>query len=73
MLKRYESAAEEFQLQVLAKRKDYQSFDDVINYLIRLLLERDPVLRANKRLTRTMVFYMYWNCDVGLNHDAATE
>jgi hypothetical protein len=73
LLKRYESAADEFQLQVLAKRKDYQSFDEVINYLIELLLERDPILRANKRLTRTMVFYMYWNCDVGLNHDAATE
>lgn len=73
LLKRYESAAEEFQLQVLAKRKDYQSFDEVINYLITLLLERDPILRADKRLTRTMVFYMYWNCDVGLNHHAATE
>lgn len=73
LLKRYESAADEFQLQVLAKRKDYQAFDEVINYLIDLLLGRDPILRANKRLTRTMVFYMYWNCDVGLNHNAATE
>ena len=73
LLGRYESAADEFQLQVLAKRKDYQFFDEVINYLISLLLNRDPILRANKRLTRTMVFYMYWNCDVGLNHDAATE
>jgi hypothetical protein len=73
LLKRYESAAEEFQLQVLAKRKDYQAFDEVINYLIDLLLGRDPVLRANKRLTRTMIFYMYWNCDVGLSHDTETE
>ena len=73
LLKCYESAAEEFQLQVLAKRKDYRSFDLVINYLIELLIGRDPILRANKRLTRTMVFYMYWNCDVGLNHDAATQ
>lgn len=73
LLTRYESAAEEFQFQVLAKRKDYQAFDEVINYLIDLLLNRDPILRANRRLTRTMVFYMYWNCDVGLNHDAATQ
>jgi hypothetical protein len=73
LLKRYESAADEFQLQVLAKRKDYQAFDEVINYLIDLLLGRDPILRANKRLTRTVVFYMYWNCDVGLSHDAATK
>ena len=73
LLERYESAADEFQLQVLAKRKDYQAFDEVINYLIDLLLGRDPILRANKRLTRTVVFYMYWNCDVGLNHDPATK
>ncbi len=71
LLERYEAAADEFQLQVLAKRKDYQFFDEVMNYLINLLLGRDPILRANKRLTRTMVFYMYWNCDVGLN-DVAT-
>jgi len=69
LLKRYEAAADEFQLKVLAKRKDYQSFDEVINYLIDLLLGRDPVLRANKRLTRAMIFYMYWNCDVGLTDE----
>lgn len=72
-LKRYELAADEFQLHVLAKRKDYQAFDEVITYLIQLLIGRDPILRAHTRLTRTMVFYMYWNCDVGLNHDVATE
>jgi hypothetical protein len=51
----------------------YQSFAEVINYLIELLFGRDPILRANKRLTRAIVFYMYWNCDVGLNDDAETE
>jgi len=72
LLKAYESAADEFQLQIVAKRKDYQSFDEVIDYLIRFLFERDPVLRTNKRLTRTVVFYMYWNCDLGLKDDAET-
>lgn len=73
VLERYESAVEEFQLQIVAKRKDYQLFDEVINYLVGLLVDRDPVLRANKRLTRTLIFYMYWNCDVGQNNDAASE
>ncbi len=72
LLNRYEAAAEEFQLQILAKRKNYQAFDEVINYLVNLLLERDPILRRHKKLTRTMVFYMYWNCDVGLSHDSST-
>lgn len=72
LLGRYESTVEELQLQIIAKRRDYQSFDEVLNYLIALLLDRDPILRKNKRLTRTMIFYMYWNCDVGLNDDPAT-
>jgi hypothetical protein len=66
----YESVVEEFQLKIIAKRKDYQAFDDIINYLVDLLLARDPLLRANRRLTRIMIFYMYWNCDIGEGDDA---
>lgn len=73
LLQMYESVVEEFQLKIIAKRKDYQSFDDVMNYLIDLLFARDPLLRANKRLTRVMLFYMYWNCDIGEGDDAATN
>lgn len=74
ILKAYETAVEEFQSKIIAKRKDYQNFDAVMNYLIDLLFERDPVLRQHKRLTRAMVFYMYWNCDIGLGvEDAAAE
>lgn len=69
----YLSAAEEFQLNVIAKRKDYQTFDDVLNYLFDLLFERDAILRGNKRLTRAVVFYMYWNCDFGVNSNVETQ
>ena len=72
LLRQYESAAEEFQLQVIAKRKNYQTFDEVINYLIQLVLSRDATLRAHTKLTRTMIFYMYWNCDLGNSADAET-
>lgn len=73
LTRRYESVVEEFQLKITAKRKDYQTFDDVMNYLADLLFSRDPVLRQNRRLTRAMLFYMYWNCDIGKNEDAATD
>lgn len=73
LLRMYESVVEEFQLKIIAKRKEYQSFDDVMNYLVDLLFARDPLLRANKRLTRVMLFYMYWNCDIGEGDDAATN
>jgi hypothetical protein len=71
VLQQYETVVDEFQLQIIAKRKDYQTFDAIMEYLARLLFERDPVLNRNKKLTRAMLFYMYWNCDIGLS-DAAT-
>lgn len=75
LLRMYESVVDEFQLKIIAKRKNYQTFDDVMEYLVDLLFNRDPVLRqhAHKRLTRAVLFYMYWNCDIGEIDDAATD
>ena len=68
----YESVTEEFQLKITSKRKDHQSFDCVMEYLVELLFSRDPILcqLAHKRLTRAILFYMYWNCDIGELDDA---
>lgn len=65
ILGRYSDTVEEFQLKIVAKRKDFETFDDVFNRIYDLLISRDPVLRRHKRLTRAMLFYMYWNCDIG--------
>lgn len=75
LLRMYESVVDEFQFKIIAKRKNYQSFDEVMEYLVDLLLKRDPILRqhAHKRLTRTLLFYMYWNCDIGEVGDAAAD
>ena len=75
LLRMYESVVDEFQLKIIAKRKDYQTFDEVMEYLVDLLFNRDPVLRqhAHKRLTRAVLFYMYWNCDIGEVGDAETD
>lgn len=75
LLRMYESVVDEFQLKIIAKRKDYQAFDEVMEYLVDLLFNRDPVLRqhAHKRLTRAVLFYMYWNCDIGEVGDAETD
>jgi hypothetical protein len=72
---KYESVADEFQLKIIARRKDYQTFDQVMEYLINLLFGRDPVLKQHrhKRLTRVVLFYMYWNCDIGEVDDAEAE
>lgn len=73
VLQLYENVVDEFQLKIIAKRKDYQDFDSVMNYLVDLLFARDPVLRKHKRLTRIMLFYMYWNCDIGSEEYASTN
>ena len=75
VLKQYESVVEEFQLKIIAHRKDYQTFDKVMEYLLDLLFKRDPLLRksGNKQLTRAMLFYMYWHCDIGEVNDVTTQ
>lgn len=75
LLSAYESAVDEFEFRIIAHRKDYQSFDQVMNYLVALLIDRDPVLRQknHKRITRALLFYMYWNCDIGTIGDENVE
>jgi hypothetical protein len=52
-----------------------KSFDEVMEYLVDQLFSRDPVLRQHdhKRLTRAVLFYMYWNCDIGEVCDATAD
>ena len=72
ILRSYEVTTEEFQMKIIAKRKDFQNFDAVMEYLLDILFQRDPILRQkqHKRLTRAVLFYMYWNCDIGEVADA---
>ncbi|MEO8402516.1 MAG: ABC-three component system protein [Gammaproteobacteria bacterium] len=72
-VKLYESVVDEFQFKIIAKKDDEQTFDNVMEYLVDLLFERDPILRAQKKLTRILLFYMYWNCDIGISNNAETE
>ncbi|WP_344204368.1 ABC-three component system protein [Aeromicrobium alkaliterrae] len=71
-LERYEAAVEDFELKIVAKRSEFQSFDDVFNHLLEVLFKQDAVLARQKSLVRAMVFYMYWHCDIGEVEDAAT-
>jgi hypothetical protein len=75
LLNKYESVVDELKFKIIAKRKNYQTFDEVMEYLVELLFNRDPILRQtkHKRLTRTVLFYMYWNCDIGKVDDAETN
>ncbi len=75
LLSAYESAVAEFEFRIITHRKEYQSFDQVMDYLVDLLFERDPILRQrqHRRLTRALLFYMYWNCDIGAKGNDGVE
>lgn len=69
-LERYEAAVEDFQLKIIAKRKDHQTFDEVFNHLVEILVKRDGVLAREPSLVRAVLFFMYWHCDIGVSADA---
>lgn len=73
VIRQYQTTVEEFQLKIIAKRRDYQTFDEVMNYLVDLLFARDPILKSQKRLTRVLLYYMYWHCDIGASVDITTN
>jgi hypothetical protein len=75
LLRMYESVVNEFQFKITAKRKNHQTFDEVMEHIADLLFGRDVILRqrANKRITRALLFYMYWNCDIGETGDVEAD
>lgn len=66
----YQEAVEEFQQTfIIPRQRELEYFDDIFNQLVDLLIDRDYILKTNKRLTRILVFYMYYNCDIGRSND----
>lgn len=71
----YVQIVDDFQRQVIAKRYHFNNFDEVYNYLIQMIIERSPYIRQreNQKLMKAMLFYMYFNCDLGESEDADTD
>ena len=70
VMSQYEAATEEFSFKIIEKRDEFGTFESILNYLYDYLLARDPVLRSHRKLTRAMLFYMYWHCDIGERNGA---
>jgi hypothetical protein len=68
----YQEAVEEFNLKIVAKREEYETFDAIFDYLLYQLFDRSGILGSNKGLTRAMLYYMYYNCDIGRDSDDQT-
>lgn len=61
----YEDSAEEFRTKLITYKRDFDKFDLILDYMRDKLVERDPDLSKNKRLTRVFLHYMYFYCDIG--------
>ncbi len=61
----YEDTASELEVKLDAWTDPDLPYERLLESLITRLFQRDFDLRNNKRLTRTVVYYMYCNCDIG--------
>jgi hypothetical protein len=50
-----------------------QDFGLVLEKIIELLINRDNDLKKNKHHTRSIVYYMYYHCDIGEHIDSSSE
>lgn len=67
---KYIESSEELAAKIFAYKEEHHSFEKVLEIIIELLMARDSDLNKNKKLTRIMVYYMYYHCDIGENHVA---
>lgn len=68
---RYDAAAAEIHEQLILNR-DRLPFDEFLTRTLKLLFDRDGDLARNKKITRLVFFYMYWNCDFGKETSSAS-
>lgn len=63
---KYMEAASELQSKYLVRFDEGISFSAIMDWLVTYLTRADYVLKNNSELTRALVFYMYFSCDVGI-------
>ncbi|MHA2814277.1 ABC-three component system protein [Vibrio jasicida] len=67
---KYMETAEELHAKICIYKQEHHQFDIVLEKTIELILSRDNDCKRNKALTRSMIYYMYYKCDIGENYAA---
>jgi hypothetical protein len=67
---KYNESAEELHAKVCIYKQSKHSFDEVLEKIIDSIIDRDSDCKRNKALTRAMIYYMYYRCDIGENYVA---
>jgi hypothetical protein len=67
----YHDAADELKQKIITFRADFHSFDGVLTHVFDLIVSGNNTLRGKKRLVRTFLHYMYFDCDIGDHAEAS--
>ncbi len=62
---RYLDAVAEINAKISLHREDFAGFEHVIEHLYDLAVQNQLAPQGKKRLIRTVLYYMYCNCDIG--------
>jgi len=60
----YEDTADDLEAKLVAWSDPDVEYERLLEHLMSRLFARDFDLRKNRKLTRTVVYYMYCNCDI---------
>lgn len=65
--KKYHVVADELKGQLIVHMENFKSFEEALEAIPRLIQERSPELQAfeKRSLLKTMIHYMYVNCEIG--------
>lgn len=69
---KYMETVDELNAKICIYKRENHYFDDVIEKTIELIICRDSDCKKNKALTRAMVYYMYYKCDIGESYVVIT-
>ena len=62
----YGNTINDLQAKIAVTRKEYKTFEEIIEYLFDFIFENNmEQLRNQRRLIRVFLHYMYFNCDIG--------
>lgn len=67
----YMNVVDELQRHVIAWQDKNIQFADIMNYLLDWMFKVAPELQSCRNLAKAVIFYMYFNCDIGKKYDEA--
>nr|WP_294564573.1 ABC-three component system protein [uncultured Rhodopila sp.] len=69
----YHDSANDLKAKILVHRGRFEAFDNVFLFLAEEIQRERDALRGKRRMVRTLLHYMYWNCDIGSKHELSDE